>query len=93
MRRSLDADAKMVGLCGDHARCSTSSVCASNVCSGFPNLLISCNKIVCIEPHLSAIFAASVLNANLVCTPGYQEGFSTGIECDGQYLLVVCLYG
>ncbi len=33
IRLSLEAEAKTVGLCGDHDRCKTSSVCASNTCT------------------------------------------------------------
>ena len=93
MRRSLDADAKMVGLCGDHARCNTSSVCASNVCSGFPSLLMSCNKIVCLKYGVSHPRGAACSEANLVCASGNEECLCARIKGDGQYLLIVCLHG
>lgn len=82
MRRSLDADAKTVGLCGDHARCNTSSVCASNVCRGFPNFLVSCNRIVYLKPFISRRRGAADSDANLVCTARNEKGLSTWIKCD-----------
>jgi hypothetical protein len=82
MRRSLDADAKMVGLCGDHARCNTSSVCASNVCRGFPNLLVSCNRIVYLEPFISCPCGTADSDANLVCATRNEKGLGTWIKCD-----------
>jgi hypothetical protein len=82
MRRSLDADAKMEGLCGDHARCNTSSECPSNVCWGFPNLLVSCNRIVYLEPFISHPRDTGDSEANLVCTARKEKRLLTRMKCD-----------
>ena len=46
IRRSLEAEAKIVGLCGDHAKWRTSSVWDSNTCSFFAGTRMSWRAIV-----------------------------------------------
>ena len=61
------------------------------MCSGFPSLLMSCNKIVCSDQSIAVFNAPKLLPTDLVCAASNQEGLSTWIKSDGQYLLVVCL--
>lgn len=80
-RLSLEAEANTVGLCGDHDKCKTSSVCPSKTCTGESSFRRSRRWIV-YGGRLAKGFARENY-AYLVGTPSEYQVGEVDIGCEG----------
>lgn len=92
IRLSLDAEAKIVGLWGDHDRWRTSSVCDSKTCNFFVGLRRSWRIAVWTEDVMSVKWSGVKAGKRyFVSAAGYQEVLGGWAKGHGEDFAVVGL--